>query len=231
MNRALLAFAAVASLLASTSAGAAIVFDFSTHPGNVGTSETYADSGAPGTPLTVTAKGYDGAGVATALFGKNAGGDENGLGLTNDPTGDNEIALGKGFVQLDIGSFLPFASSLNTVAFFMNSTTEGETWNVFGSNADGAVPVGLGLISGSDELPHLLPNFGTYRYYDFYETSSSGGKNVLLSKLTANVVGTPFDTPPPVPEPATWAMMLLGFCGIGATMRRKTRGAKLLQLA
>lgn len=34
----------------------------------------------------------------------------------------------------------------------------------------------------------------------------------------------------PVPEPATWAMMLLGFAGIGATMRRR-RSVALPQLA
>jgi hypothetical protein len=34
----------------------------------------------------------------------------------------------------------------------------------------------------------------------------------------------------PVPEPATWAMMLLGFGGIGMAMRRRT-GVKLAQLA
>ena len=33
-----------------------------------------------------------------------------------------------------------------------------------------------------------------------------------------------------VPEPATWAMMLLGFAGIGLTMRRKQRSAPLYQL-
>jgi hypothetical protein len=34
-----------------------------------------------------------------------------------------------------------------------------------------------------------------------------------------------------VPEPATWAMMLLGFGGIGASMRRQRRPVKLTQLA
>jgi hypothetical protein len=39
-------------------------------------------------------------------------------------------------------------------------------------------------------------------------------------------------TTPPVPEPATWAMMLLGFGGIGMTMRRKQRrNGALMQVA
>jgi hypothetical protein len=40
--------------------------------------------------------------------------------------------------------------------------------------------------------------------------------------------------PPAVPEPATWAMMLLGFGGIGAVMRRRrrlTNTGRLLQIA
>lgn len=34
-----------------------------------------------------------------------------------------------------------------------------------------------------------------------------------------------------VPEPATWAMMLIGFTGIGMTMRRKTDVRRLAQIA
>jgi hypothetical protein len=36
---------------------------------------------------------------------------------------------------------------------------------------------------------------------------------------------------PAVPEPATWAMMLLGFGGIGAAMRRSPRKTALMQIA
>jgi len=36
---------------------------------------------------------------------------------------------------------------------------------------------------------------------------------------------------PSVPEPATWAMMLLGFGGIGFAMRRRRRNGAALQLA
>ena len=37
--------------------------------------------------------------------------------------------------------------------------------------------------------------------------------------------------PPPVPEPATWALMLLGFGGIGMALRRSRRTATLMQIA
>jgi hypothetical protein len=38
-------------------------------------------------------------------------------------------------------------------------------------------------------------------------------------------------TPPAVPEPATWAMMLIGFAGVGISMRRRRRQPALMQIA
>jgi hypothetical protein len=35
----------------------------------------------------------------------------------------------------------------------------------------------------------------------------------------------------PVPEPATWALMLLGFGGIGMAMRRRNVKGRLFQIA
>ena len=42
----------------------------------------------------------------------------------------------------------------------------------------------------------------------------------LILDLTFPTVG-----PPPVPEPSTWAMLLLGFAGLGVIGYRRTRGA------
>ena len=51
------------------------------------------------------------------------------------------------------------------------------------------------------------------------------------STVTLFQTGSP-PPPPSVPEPATWAMMLLGFGGVGTALRRSRRkNAKLLQIA
>lgn len=55
--------------------------------------------------------------------------------------------------------------------------------------------------------------------------------NVRFQYDTA-LTGANFTSTPPVPEPATWAMMLLGFGGIGVTMRRGRKGeGRLAQIA
>lgn len=45
-----------------------------------------------------------------------------------------------------------------------------------------------------------------------------------------SAIGTPTNPPPPVPEPATWAMMLLGFGAVGYSLRRRRR-SDIAQLA
>jgi hypothetical protein len=52
---------------------------------------------------------------------------------------------------------------------------------------------------------------------------SANNYNLVSQVITART--------PPVPEPATWAMMLVGFGGIGMAMRRSRRGMKLAQVA
>ena len=61
-----------------------------------------------------------------------------------------------------------------------------------------------------------------YRFTYSYTTPSGGG----------TVSGNASFYPGAVPEPATWAMMLLGFGGIGMAMRRsRRRSSALLQIA
>lgn len=224
VTRMVLSLLAGAALCAASSANAAVLIDFGSQPGNLGPTATYTSGG-----LTVVATGYsDGYFYAatTDLYGKNSGGDEQGLGLAADPSQENEIYwtgpdgpshLGA-FVELDVSGLFGLVSGAQ---FFMGSTTggapAGEQWIVYGSNDAGCGWFcGGASLSGFDEGPHDLVNFGTYKYYDFYSLGTSGNGapgNVLLGGLVLTSV----------PEPGTWTMMLLGFGAIGAAMRRNRR--------
>jgi len=195
---------ALAALALSNAAHAAPTFNFGAAANPLGTSHTYTAG-----PLKVTATGYDSASHLTRLYAKNAGGDEVGLGLANDPSGDHEIASGEGFVQLDVSKLFGLASG---ASFFTGSTTGGEIWQVFGSNAAGSL--GSLLLTGSNEASYKLPSFGTYDFYDFRAAPVKKGAaryNFLIGGLTVTAV----------PEPASWAMMLVGFGVVGYTMRKR----------
>ena len=211
--RSLTAAVALAGALAisATAANATTVFDFGVGPngvstsswgGNQGVSHTYMASG-----LSVTATAY-GSGSGNQLYGKHSGGDENGLGMTNDPSGEHEIYYGKGFIQLDVSSLLGDALSL---AF--GSTTDGEEWAVYGSNTADTIgsEIGHGTTEGSLNLT------GGYKYYDVKSIQPANqygnGGNVLIKSLSVSAV----------PEPADWALMIGGVFAIGATLRQQRR--------
>jgi hypothetical protein len=171
------ALGASVSVLAIPTASA-ITWDFGPlHPGLLGTTQTYTVSG-----VTLTAAGFSSAaalaGAANvALFGKTGGGDENGLGLNNDPSGDHEIQ-GTSLVQIAM------AAGLSNVTFQMGSTT-GEAWEVWGSSS--ATALGAPIAMGNDELSHMLPFFAFYSFGAQGFLPASG--NVLLSSISA--VGVP----------------------------------------
>jgi hypothetical protein len=199
-------FVALSALTASGAANAATTISLGGPNINLGNSHVFTSTP---TGLTVTASGFTAANAPTALFGKNGGGDEIGLGLANDPSLDNEIYFGMGYVQLDVSTLF---GKVGSVSFSTNSTTDGEQWSIFGSNVAGSYS-GTALLSGTNESSALLPSFGTYKYYDFVSTSTSGGKNFLITGLSMT----------PLPEPATWATMLLGFGMMGGALRYRRR--------
>jgi hypothetical protein len=149
-------------------------------PGADGTSQSY--NSTPPNGFLLTAAGFSSAAqLATGvpnvnLFGKNDGGDENGLGLVNDPSGQNEIT-GTSLIRIAMAAGLTAP-----VSFQMNSSTAGETWQVSGSNSatTGFAP----LFSGTDELSHMVP------FFNFYTFQATVG-NVLLASMTAPAVPGP----------------------------------------
>lgn len=193
------------TLVASAGANT-IGYNLGSATGVLGTSHPYNVSG-----VTVTAYGF-GPGGATNLYGKNAGLTETGLGLTNDPSGQNEITLGS-FVQLDISQLLP--KGYTTAAIFVNSVQSGEPWDLFASNTLGVLgtlEINNSLVANQAVDVSSLLNF---KYLGL--TAHFGGRhhdNVLLGQVTAT-------HPTNVPDSGTTGMLLgVALCGLGF-LRRK----------
>jgi hypothetical protein len=214
-------------------------FDLSSPSGVLGTSQTYTMPG-PGGPVPITADGFlgvtrtytqpfpggisitgagftdDGFATPVNLFGKNDGGGENGLGLTNDPTGANEIS-GTSFIRISFPSFIPSGRGIPaTASFRMGSTTEGESWLVLGSTSPttGYVLLSVGQTAGNDELSHQLPNqpFLQGPLFPFYIFEATNG-NVLLASIST--------VPGPIAGAGLPGLILAG--GLLARWRRRQR--------
>jgi hypothetical protein len=135
------------------------------------------------------------------LVGKNLGGDELGLGLTNDPSGQNEITVGS-FVQLDV-SQIQFVALI--MSFSANSVTNGEGFEVFGSNTpgtlgSGTIPAGSSPLLSCATNVNIPPGNGCeavltifngpgFKFLDL--TAAFTGSNVLLHTLDGAVVVVP----------------------------------------
>jgi len=222
MHKILIGLLSAASACAAQAA--VINIDLGNPSGDLGSDHTYSTGAGD-----VVASGYSAPNVDEDLWGKAGGGNEQGLGLADDPTvpSQHEIyspgAPDGAFIQLNVSDLF---GSVSAVDFFMNSTTAGEEWSVYGSNTD-AAGAGDWLLSGNTEgsgNTFALPFFGQYDFYNFYSEGTNGETfgNVLIGGLTLTES---------VPEPATWAMMLLGFGAMGLAFRRRRTTVTLPQLA
>jgi hypothetical protein len=211
LRTALTALTIGAAVALGASSAQAIVWDLSggvAPPGtSAGTSHNFTAGG-----ITITAAGFTSNAFTTSatLFEKNGGAGEIGLGLTNDPTGDNEI-VGANLIRIDFTNAKN--AGVTNFDFQFGSTTNGESWLVFASNSptSGFVQVA----SGNDELVHTLVGPVSNFYY-FKENTATGSTldNVLLAEVSGVAA---------VPEPGTWAMMLIGFVGLGFAFRQSRR--------
>jgi len=194
------------------SSAQAIVWDLSggvAPPGtSAGTSHNFTAGG-----ITITAAGFTSNAFTTSatLFEKNGGVGETGLGLTNDPNvGQNEIN-GSNLIRIDFTNAKN--AGVTNFDFQFGSSTAGESWLVFASNSSNSGFVQVA--SGNDELVHTLVGV-PFNFYYFKEDTSTGlpADNVLLAEVSGVAA---------VPEPGTWAMMLLGFVGLGFAFRQSRR--------
>jgi hypothetical protein len=223
---------AVAIAFVLTPAHANTVWDFSIPTGDQGLSHVY--TGDDGTSQ-ITASAFGPAAGCTPsatatcphLFGKTNGGDENGLGLTNDPSGDHEIPVGS-FIQLDLSKLVLTSP---TISFSANSVTNGETVAVIATNTagtlgSGSIPNGSSVFSctvigpGTGcEATFFLADAGTFKFLDV--TALDGTSNVLLHTVDAAVA---------VPAPVVGAglpgmLTVLGGAGLFGWWRRRQKDA------
>jgi hypothetical protein len=208
----LTALAVGAAVILGAGSAQAIVWDLSggvAPPGTpAGTSHMFTAGG-----ITITAAGFTSNAFTTSatLFEKNGGVGETGLGLTNDPNvGQNEIN-GSNLIRIDFTNAKN--AGVTNFDFQFGSSTAGESWLVFASNSSNSGFVQVA--SGNDELVHTLVGV-PFNFYYFKEDTSTGlpADNVLLAEVSGVAA---------VPEPGTWAMMLLGFVGLGFAFRQSRR--------
>jgi hypothetical protein len=176
---------------------------------------------------TLTAYGFDSpSNTAHNLFYKNDGADEHGLGLVG--TLDNELTLTSGpvrppftpanYMEIDVSSvyLLPGTSG----AIRIQSVTDGESYNVWGSNTLGQMGVPQLITASTVNNDFVnLPSWGTYQFYSVAvngvvvgSTIPAAPDNVLFDAVQVQG-GTP-ELPP---------IALLGTVPFGLALLRRRR--------
>ena len=195
--------------LATPASAATITWNFGEHGFGALPNTQQFDVGGD---FFLSARGFDPSDRGTALFSKNGGTNEVGLGLVDDPSHEGEIT-GSNFVQLNIDGL---QSRLTNFTFSMNSVDNAEGWKVFGSNDSS--PFAFTLLASSsgllDNATHTLAD-GWDNYNFFYSGGATGSSNVLLHSFSAELQA--------VPIPPAIAMFGAGLAGIGWVTRRRKR--------
>jgi hypothetical protein len=158
-----------------------------------------------------------GAGLETGNFGVQS--DGVGLLARNDTNGNFIVGVFNdgphAFLSLDFGNDDPFFTipgQRAVLTVYLGAALVGQTFVVMNRNDIMDQTIGF--------------NFGPFDNFTFAYTDAAGnpftggpGTNVGLIEVVDNITFDVADAV--VPEPATWAMMILGFGGVGATLRRR----------
>lgn len=195
---------------------------------------TVAVDGVPGTPLPYQIFGIKSSG--TQVFGSSPN-NSNTPNVTY--TANSTVDITQGFAQ--VNDHTPKAPAFNEL--IINPTQFDYTQMKFAVQLVGAGSFNVYyLLAGSGLDANSFASYtqlgGTFTQADSTNVNYliSGGTfdGVMIKVTTPNtylfeVKQNSYDGVPAVPEPATWAMMLVGFGGIGMALRR--RKAKGLQVA
>jgi hypothetical protein len=186
---------------------------------------------APGSAL-----GPDGLPVATSPFGVNDLGPDNQITWWSPALNSNVAETGTGTITLPYSSnmFAPNSTGSNDESFFETAFFKGN----FTLSAPGTVTFSLGsdddsfiyvdgVLIGQNPGVHSVTNVsftsgvlpaGPNTIEVFYADRQNVAASLSLSLETTGVIITPG-----TPEPSTWAMMLIGFAGLGFAGYRASR--------
>jgi PEP-CTERM motif len=122
-----------------------------------------------------------------------------------------EITNGNAFMPGVAGSFLPMGNSPLMYSYAISPDRQGIEFALAESFFLGPLAVGAGFAKGDQLILRLSQSFGY---------SIAGGASYGDDRLGAVTLSGA------VPEPSTWAMMILGFAGVGfMAYRRKAKPA------
>jgi PEP-CTERM motif len=204
-------------LLFSAASSRADGVSFSSPTGDLGSAAwTYMLDGIP-----IVATAFNGGN----LFGKNSGVNEQGVGLTGDPSGQHEIFAVAGvpqdYIQLNLGALI--AAGFTNIMFEIGSTQGVEHWQVTAcatAGTPGAGPCaanGSTLIGVAQTFQAAPSNLSAAD--PFLDISANNG-NVLLEQIAATA-------PTTTPEPSSLGLLLAGMLGVaGISLMRRNRIAQ-----
>lgn len=184
-----------------------------------------------GTPLTAQIYGITNATPDTTQYGTEPA---NGGAANVTFTGNSAFTIVNGFAQTISGSASLTSLTINPFSLFTDIKLALNLAGLTGGQ-DGTVNIFYLLADGTTNVTPLTA-VGSGNNSNF-EVSVSGGlfDSITIQSTNGFSQVKQISIEPlvrAVPEPATWAMMLLGFGGIGMTMRRRQRrGSVLMQVA
>ena len=141
----------------------------------LGSSSTFLSGGA-----SMTAYASPG----QTLYAKDGGAGEQGLGITSDPTGNNEI-WGSTFIQLLALGGLP------TLNISFGSTDNGEIANIYSSTVLGSLGTLIGSVNSNTTFNIASIYQNTYIAVAAGGNAEDGVPNVLLATATVNTATAP----------------------------------------
>jgi len=203
------AIALVVLLGAGAAEAATVTWNFDVPTGGgIGSTHTY-NSTPLGLAIVLDAFNTASTGNPGFLFGKQDGGDENGVGVCQNSAGTScgvhEIDPGE-FIRVNFGSLV-----LSGIQFKIGSVQSGENFNIYTSASNNAFAGGTQCVANGtlDDTFFALNCPGGVKQFVFV---TAGSVDVLLEAIQATT---------PVPEPITMFLGGTGLLVLGYAARRR----------